>query len=519
MSQNQINILNDNVVDIEELKNASLSINSSLKILRNSLSQEIEDVQNLMPSSVDTVLKPSIESGSFTCSSTYNDAFQQESCFVTHNENDLQMIFPNPITSSNSYLNNQPDKKMIIGQSNKNSCDGTVVCKNIQEDVTSINRVDNINTDSTTPIKKPKEIKKSSYKKNTKRTNVKPLLKKKKINTAKNKRKKSIDLNPNIDKKKSFCSKDLLYLIDCVSLKNKTQNIIITDNEDENDYLSVFKEYPEPNENLLYNPKKLILHHKNAKDVALYCNKINFLKKSWIYIYGSENDIKIYPQNVPPFDPGWNNYKIKFNEIICVRIKQGILFKICEEYKLSKYYSLIVNMIQTNTCNKNNSNLTIDLLFHIICYHFCTAYDLGEGKNYKINPDHHFYNYINNENFNKIFKPEAYWIEKAKFLFECAKEKALRELKISESSFNAFHLYNVLHLIKIKNPLRVAYVFYVFHASNRLELDCNLYRTLEVTDWYTQIIEKRKTLYKIQSEYYDYVYTARSVYNRMSSFY
>ncbi|KAL6120969.1 hypothetical protein NUSPORA_02196 [Nucleospora cyclopteri] len=258
------------------------------------------------------------------------------------------------------------------------------------------------------------------------------------------------------------------------------------------------KEYSDPDPIKLTSPRKLISCHKNANTTIWLTTKIDYLKKFWISIQDSDDDLKDCPQGFS-FSPGWQKYHLNRKYIVFKKAKLKNFLNICQYYGLETYFSLIHNLIWANTFSKKNNMISLDICFHLICYHFCTKYGLGKGSQIKVDTKLKFHKTINNNNFYKLFKTEEYWNKKAENLFEKVKEKAMLELGITESSFKKIYLYNLLNLIQPSNPTRVAFVFYVYHGTKESELDLNLNKL--TSDEKNAMIEKRKILYRIKSEY------------------
>ncbi|KAL6121940.1 hypothetical protein NUSPORA_01073 [Nucleospora cyclopteri] len=279
--------------------------------------------------------------------------------------------------------------------------------------------------------------------------------------------------------------------------------------EEEGEFETNSKHFQDPSESKLHQLKPLVLLHESAESFMLLNAEIDFLLQSWMVLLDSENDIKILPEEVS-FTPGWYSYKLLDNTMRIFKKKDRFCLKICQAYGLQNYFSLMFNMIRINTYNKKNQNISIFLLLNLVCYHFCSKYNLGNGNNIKINFKSSYSNLINNKNYYRIFKTKKYWLKKAEFLYKKAREKALSELKISQSSFKPFQLYNLLHLIPQKNSSRVAYTSYVYFASNRLELDKNL-KFISTGERET-IIDKRKKLFKLKNEFKYYIKCANFVF-------
>ncbi|KAL6122557.1 hypothetical protein NUSPORA_00409 [Nucleospora cyclopteri] len=120
--------------------------------------------------------------------------------------------------------------------------------------------------------------------------------------------------------------------------------------------------------------------------------------------------------------------------------------------------------------------------------------------------------YINNQNYYKLFKTEKYWRNKADILFQKTKLRALNEFNITESTFTAEHLYNLLLLIPLKNSKNVAYTCYIYHVMHIHEININLKNV--TNEKYDLIIQSRKKIFAIQNQYKKHMDNARHVFNR-----
>ncbi|KAL6122381.1 hypothetical protein NUSPORA_00562 [Nucleospora cyclopteri] len=311
--------------------------------------------------------------------------------------------------------------------------------------------------------------------------------------------------NVNINNKIKYSPKNksqirLFFFGNLSSDDNENVNNLESEEEEEifSNYIRI---YPEITKYHLYKNNPAILLHKSADFSRFLNTEINFLKVKWIEFLDAKDDIKVLPKKIS-FSPGWNPKKFVDKAMLLNRQKDERYVKICNEYGLKNYFSLVYNMIQINTYIQRNCNVFMHVCFHLVCYHFCSEYNLGKGKSVKVNPFYTYYNFINNKNYRKLFKTKEFWLKKAEIIFKKGKEKALVELGITQSSFTSFHLYNVLHLLLYINHIRVAYVFYIYFATKISELDRNL-KFVEKSQL-KNIIEKRKRLYKIALEYKDY---------------
>ncbi|KAL6120893.1 hypothetical protein NUSPORA_02295 [Nucleospora cyclopteri] len=178
-----------------------------------------------------------------------------------------------------------------------------------------------------------------------------------------------------------------------------------------------------------------------------------------------------------------------------------------KEYGLKEYTSIIYNMVRINTYSRRNRKLPFILLFNLFCYNLCSKWDLGQGKNKTVNKSFQYHRLINNKNFYRLFKTKAYWQKKAKILFENGKNRAFKEFGITISSFNSFHLFNLLLLIPLRNSKTISFVCYAFHATKDNEIDTNLEFCSEKN--FDAVIEKRKKMIRICDEYKKYIDNAR----------
>ncbi|KAL6122228.1 hypothetical protein NUSPORA_00758 [Nucleospora cyclopteri] len=215
-----------------------------------------------------------------------------------------------------------------------------------------------------------------------------------------------------------------------------------------------------------------IVIHKAAHKVKSNITEINFLEHRWISFKDSENDKTTLPEGFL-FCPGWYNYKLIIPGMFKISKKPLNLISICEQYKLEPYFTLIFNIMKISTYSKKNQFINYEICFHLICFHFCTHYNLGTGKNTKVNQDIKYFKYINNKNYYNLYKSSTYWRNKADILYQKAKKKAYTEFGISKTSFLQSYLFNILLLLPKKNPYNVAFIFYVYFASDKSELTEN----------------------------------------------
>ncbi|KAL6120976.1 hypothetical protein NUSPORA_02188 [Nucleospora cyclopteri] len=286
------------------------------------------------------------------------------------------------------------------------------------------------------------------------------------------------------------------------------KNICIYDSEDnheEEDIIPAVKQNFKPS---LYKEKKCIPVHKDANLIKILNTKNEFPTINWMTLKDSNYDIKKLPDGLS-FSPGWRNYKISEKPMSKSKKKDYFLIKICAEYNLEKYFTLIFNMIRINTFTQKNRFIPFEICFHLICHHFCTVLNLGIGINCRVNKKSKYKKIINNKNYNKLFRSKQYWVKKAKVLHKNAKLRALKELKISHSSFTTKHLYNLLLLLTFNNPTTISFVFYVYHANFHNEIDLNLdYASKEKRNL---IIQKRKILTVIIEKYSKYLDNAKKI--------
>ncbi|KAL6121249.1 hypothetical protein NUSPORA_01867 [Nucleospora cyclopteri] len=256
--------------------------------------------------------------------------------------------------------------------------------------------------------------------------------------------------------------------------------------------------------------KKFIPLHKDANQICLFNNNYNFLFRNWMILKDSDNEEKQFPLGFS-FSPGWHKTRTPYKPMFKTKIKDPILVSICIEYGLEKYFTLIFNMVRINTFSEKNRYITFEVCFHLICHNLCTKWNLGKGKNCNVNTTFNLDVLISNEKFYELFKTKKYWLKKAKTLLNHAKIRAFNELQISESSFNAKHLYNLLLLIITENPKTVAFTCYVYHATIKTEVDHNLNDVLPEKRY--SVIEKRRILFKICEKYKTYMKNAHKILN------
>ncbi|KAL6120795.1 hypothetical protein NUSPORA_02416 [Nucleospora cyclopteri] len=269
-----------------------------------------------------------------------------------------------------------------------------------------------------------------------------------------------------------------------------------------------------PKKNELYNVKiylydKCVFVHKNANLVSAFHKKYINIFKNLMKTENFEHEEKNFPKGFS-FSPGWRKYKMLHYSTFTTKIKNPYLFSICTNYQLEKYFFLIFNMVRTNTYSEKNRYISYEYCFHLICFHLCTKWNLGIGKKCETSKNYVHHNILSNENFHKLFKTKKFWFIKARTLLENAKKRALKELQITKSTFAVEHLYNILLLLRLKNPKTVAFVCYVYHATVSSEVDHKL--ELEIKNMWYLIIEKRKIFFKISEVYSKIIKSVNSNY-------
>ncbi|KAL6121473.1 hypothetical protein NUSPORA_01596 [Nucleospora cyclopteri] len=306
---------------------------------------------------------------------------------------------------------------------------------------------------------------------------------------------------------------NLLNFFSCSPVNNENEDSENSDST-ENNVTESFE--PAINEKFklkFYKTKKCMLSHKNAYGIKLFTRNIDFININYMKFRDYENEKKTFPEGFS-FSHGWRKYRLCLKNIHKCTTKPPYLLTICEEYGLESYFSLIFTMIKINTHSKKTCFISLQFCFHICCYHLCTIWNLGKGKNFKLNENTNFYTFINNKNYKKLYKTKDYWKEKAKILFQKAENRALLELGITSSSFTKFHLYNFLLLLPFQNSFSIAFVCYVYHATYSREVDSNLLAV--TTDKIDDVIHKRKKLEKIFQRYAKYKGNAKQIYTILS---
>ncbi|KAL6120573.1 hypothetical protein NUSPORA_02675 [Nucleospora cyclopteri] len=258
-----------------------------------------------------------------------------------------------------------------------------------------------------------------------------------------------------------------------------------------------------------YKLDKLIKYTYTIKKIGLdpiLIKTYNFCTDFWIKLKDSDNDIRHFPEGFS-FSPGWHHFRLSNRVILYDKLKINKLKNICRYYNLENYFSLIYNMIRNNTFKYANHYITIELCFHLICYHLCTKWNLGKGFNINISNHFSYSNLINYKNYKRLFKTEEDWFNRAVLLLNHAEKTTELFFGKKESSFTAKNLFNLMLLIPGHNSKRIAFICFVYHISN-LE---NLYKYLhnKSIDNLSEINQKKKTLSKILKEYRCYINKAK----------
>ncbi|KAL6122088.1 hypothetical protein NUSPORA_00901 [Nucleospora cyclopteri] len=221
----------------------------------------------------------------------------------------------------------------------------------------------------------------------------------------------------------------------------------------------------------LHKSNKLFRLHKPANTISFLTVDLNFIHHRWVDNKHYKNDFSLVPSELV-FVPGWHLHNMLPKNISLMKKQPEKLLSICRNYGLIKYYDLIVFMIKTNTYSKNNKNISLMILFHLICLNFCKSYNLGKGKDVEVNTKLSFYKLIHLENYKKIFQTKEYWYEKAEILFQKSKNIAKSEFELLNSSFTSKHLFNVLHFLKHKNHIKVSLAYYVYYSNFFNSIEC-----------------------------------------------
>ncbi|KAL6121260.1 hypothetical protein NUSPORA_01851 [Nucleospora cyclopteri] len=320
-----------------------------------------------------------------------------------------------------------------------------------------------------------------------------------------------IEINLEFSETSVYCYKNYMLNLCYGSLVNDDNKDNKSSDSEEDNICEkeIFK--PQLNKKLeqkVYQTKQCILIHKSADEITILNQTIDFLNMHWIELEDSKDVQKNFPKGFS-FCPGWRKSRLYLKSMFRNKIKDPILLFICKAYSLESYFTLILNMIRINTYSIKNRKISFEVCFHLCCYHFCTVWNLGKGKNIKLGSKIIHYKYINNKNFYKLYKSKEYWIKKAEQIYIKIEKKAINKLGISKTSFTSKHLYNFLLLIPFQNANTVAFVSYVYHATDVLEIDGNL--KYFPKDRIDSVIRKRKILLKIAEKYVLYITHARQI--------
>ncbi|KAL6120575.1 hypothetical protein NUSPORA_02673 [Nucleospora cyclopteri] len=232
----------------------------------------------------------------------------------------------------------------------------------------------------------------------------------------------------------------------------------------------------------------------------------NFYTDFLIKTKDSDNDIRHFPEGFS-FSPGWHHFRLSKRAIFYNKLKIYILRNICKYYNLENYFSLIYTMIRNNTFTYANHFISIELCFHLICYHLCTKWNLGKGLNITISNHFSYRNLINYKNFKRLFKTHEQWFNRAVFLLNHAKKTTNFFFGTAESSFTATNLFNLMLLIPGHNSKRIAFICFVYHISNLENLFTYLHN--KFNNNLSEINQKKKILSKIPKEYRCYITKAK----------
>ncbi|KAL6122174.1 hypothetical protein NUSPORA_00793 [Nucleospora cyclopteri] len=308
-------------------------------------------------------------------------------------------------------------------------------------------------------------------------------------------------MKPNVNKKTQIYNINYGSLSSGECDDDKTNS---SDSEDKDVEFESFSSYTFKKK--LFGNETCIKVHKNSNEVLFFIAQLDFTKEK---LTQAINDRPLLPSKFS-FSPGWRHFHLVDLITYKRKIDNLNIQNVSKEYELQEYTSIIYNMIRINTYSRSNKNLSFILLFKLFCYNLCSKWDLGRGKNIKVNKSTKYHRLINNKNFDKLFKTKTYWQNKAKVLYENGKTRAFEEFGITISSFNAFHLYNLLLLIPLKNSKTISFVCYVFHATEANELDTNLKFVSEEN--FDTVINKRRKMLSICHEYQKYINNARIIY-------
>ncbi|KAL6120746.1 hypothetical protein NUSPORA_02474 [Nucleospora cyclopteri] len=244
----------------------------------------------------------------------------------------------------------------------------------------------------------------------------------------------------------------------------------------------------------IFNDNKFYKNHKSARTINVLNTGLNFIYPLLGTKKYYKNEIQKFLKEFS-FSPGWQHFHLTDITSIKVKINNPEILELSKNYSLQKYSASIFHAVYVNTFSRTNRSLPFTLCYHIFCYHLCSKWGLGKGKNVKINKSILNYKFITNKNFYKLYKPIKYWKNNAQTLFDEACHRSTNELGITQSSLEVIHLYNALLLLPKQNARTVAFVFFVYYSSNPFELDVNL--KLINKKHHSKIIERRKKLFLI----------------------
>ncbi|KAL6120800.1 hypothetical protein NUSPORA_02411 [Nucleospora cyclopteri] len=258
---------------------------------------------------------------------------------------------------------------------------------------------------------------------------------------------------------------------------------------------------------------KIIGKHKDAKKVSLFIKTLNFTKLENVEKTNETNSCKYLPIKVK-LSPGWNNYHL--TELVAYKLLEfdAKLKSICKIYDLEKYYLIIFYFIRYNTFTYKNSFIPFPVCFHIFCYHLCKTWDLGKGKNFQLDDNNIYRHFINETNFHKLFKTENYWLKKAEILLEKAKIRALKEFEIEKSTIMVNHLYKFLLLLPFRNSYEIAFICYVYHATESKNMPYDS-KTVSQKTYDIDSVKNRK-LHQIVDAYNKNMHSARQIFAKKS---
>ncbi|KAL6122554.1 hypothetical protein NUSPORA_00405 [Nucleospora cyclopteri] len=248
----------------------------------------------------------------------------------------------------------------------------------------------------------------------------------------------------------------------------------------------------------LKNTAKNIFVHKDANYSHCLNTELDFNNLDTKYCKNYKDEVTHLPEAFS-FSSGWNKFKLYLMPKLKINSDKSIFKNICRHYGLENYSLIIFNIIHANTCIQKNKYITFEICFHLVCFHLCTVLNLGKGKDVQVDKKLQYFRLINNKNYCRLFKTKQYWFNKATKLLAKTKIKAFKELNITQSSFQAIHVYNLLLLLPFKNSKSLVFIFYVYHATNTDEVDTNL-NNLNRNKW-EEILKKRQALSKIAHEY------------------